>query len=187
MESLQNHFIIAMPNLEDPFFQRSVTYICEHNDEGAMGVVINHPIDVQVADLLQQLEIKIASHDTPALQQHVYAGGPLARDRGFVLHRPSEKTWRSSLQISPEVVITTSTDVLEDIAAGDFEQDYLITLGYAGWEAGQLEQELADNSWLTCAADAEVLFNTTAAERWQKAAAMLGIDVWQLAPGAGHA
>ncbi|HET8816720.1 MAG TPA: YqgE/AlgH family protein [Pseudidiomarina sp.] len=185
LSSLQNHFLIAMPNLDDPFFQRSVTYICEHNEDGAMGLVVNQPVDLTVGSLLKQLEI-VVPDASKTLDLPVYAGGPLARDRGFVLHAPVDH-WRSSLRLSDDVMITTSKDILESMGQGTPPEKFILTLGYAGWDAGQLEQELAENSWLTIPADPDILFNTPVRERWQKAAARLGIDVWQLGPDVGHA
>ncbi|MFC0446469.1 YqgE/AlgH family protein [Pseudidiomarina halophila] len=185
LTNLQNHFLIAMPNMEDPFFHRSVTYICEHNEDGAMGLVINQPVELNVAKLLEQLEIIVPEHSL-MFDRQVFAGGPLARDRGFVLHSPDEE-WRSSARISDEVMITTSKDILEAMGSGKAPDKFLLTLGYAGWDAGQLEQELADNSWLTIPADPDILFNTPISERWQKATEKLGFHSWQLGPGAGHA
>lgn len=185
LSNLENHFLIAMPGLKDPFFQRSVTYICEHNDSGAMGLIINQPVDVTVEGLLEQLEI-VVPDKSKALQRPVYAGGPLARDRGFVLHSPVEG-WRSSMRLSDDMMITTSKDILEAMGQGKAPEHYLLTLGYAGWDPGQLEQELSENSWLTIPADADIIFNTPSPERWKRATAKLGIDVWQLGPDVGHA
>ncbi len=185
LSSLQNHFLVAMPTMEDPFFARSVTYICEHNKDGAMGLIINQPVELSVEHLLEKLEIVVPEHITN-LDRPVFAGGPLAQDRGFVLHA-SDKIWRSSTQVSDDISITTSKDILEALGRGDVPEDYLLTLGYAGWEAGQLEQELAENSWLTIPADSDILFNTPSNERWEKAVATLGIDLWQIGPDVGHA
>lgn len=185
LTNLQNHFLIAMPNMEDPFFQRSVTYICEHNQDGAMGLVINHPVDLNVGKVLEQLEI-VVPEQSVMFEQKVFAGGPLARDRGFVLHAPSEG-WRSSAQISDDVMITTSKDILEAMGRNQAPADFLLTLGYAGWEPGQLEQELTDNSWLILPADPELLFHTPSDQVWQRATEKLGFETWQLGPEAGHA
>jgi len=185
LESLQNHFLIAMPTMDDPFFARSVTYICEHNKDGAMGLVINQPVELSVEDLLTKLEIVVPDNN-PSLQRPVYSGGPLAQDRGFVLHSP-DHDWRSSIKLSDELSITTSKDILEAMGKGFPPEKFLMTLGYAGWDAGQLEEELASNSWLTIPADPDILFNTPSKERWQKAVAKLGIDLWQLGPDIGHA
>ncbi|RUO58785.1 YqgE/AlgH family protein [Pseudidiomarina insulisalsae] len=185
MTNLQNHFLIAMPDMEDPFFHRSVTYICEHNEDGAMGLIINNPVELNVAKVLEQLEIVVPERSV-MYDKPVFAGGPLARDRGFVLHAPSAK-WNSSAQLSDEVMITTSKDILEAMGRNEAPEKFILTLGYAGWESGQLEQELAENSWLTIPADADILFNTPSSERWQRATEKLGFQSWQLGPGAGHA
>src|SRR5690554_572898 len=165
MDSLQNNFLVAMPNLKDPFFERSVTYICEHNEEGAMGLVINQPLDITLAGLLKQVDIEVSNSNLENIQ--VFAGGPVGTDRGFVLHSPQDG-WRSSLQLSDEVMVTTSKDILESFGSERAPANYLLALGFAGWEAGQLEAELGENSWLTIPADAGVLFNTPTSERWEK-------------------
>lgn len=185
MTNLQNYFLIAMPGLEDPFFHRSVTYICEHNEEGAMGLVINQPVSMNVSELLKHIEIEVPENKQLE-QTNVYAGGPVATDRGFVLH-PPQKGWRSSLKLSDDIMITTSKDILESLGSDQAPKDYLLTLGYAGWEAGQLEQELTENSWLTIPADADILFATPSAHRWQKAADKLGVNLANLSSESGHA
>ncbi|RUO24314.1 YqgE/AlgH family protein [Aliidiomarina minuta] len=185
MNSLQNHFLVAMPGLDDPFFERSVTYICEHNDEGAMGLIVNQPAEMSIPALLKQIEIKIPA-DASLERSLVYSGGPVGTDRGFVLHPPQEG-WRSSLQLSDDIMVTTSKDILQSLGSSQAPHKFLLTLGYAGWDAGQLEEEIANNNWLTIPAEADVLFDTPSADRWQKAAEKLGIDIWQLAPDAGHA
>lgn len=185
MKSLQNHFLIAMPDLHDSFFERSVTYICEHNEDGAMGLIVNQPVEMSLSKLLEQIEIKVPG-DSALQRAPVYAGGPVGTDRGFVLHNPQEG-WRSSLQLSDDIMVTTSKDILQSFGSTSAPDKFLLTLGYAGWDAGQLEEELANNSWLTIPADASILFETPSNERWQKATEKLGIDLWQLAPGAGHA
>ncbi|RUO30175.1 YqgE/AlgH family protein [Aliidiomarina sanyensis] len=183
--SLQNHFLIAMPGLDDPFFHRTVTYVCEHNEEGAMGLIINQPVGLTVASLLEQIEIQVPPSKALELAQ-VLTGGPVATDRGFVLHTP-QKGWRSSLQLGDDIMITTSKDILESFGSDKAPPHFILTLGYAGWEAGQLEQEIADNSWLTIPADAELMFHTPTADRWSKAAERLGFDIAQLSSEAGHA
>lgn len=183
--SLQNHFLIAMPGLNDPFFQRSVTYICEHNQEGAMGLMINQPVDMTIAKLLEQIEIEVPT-DKYLQMAHVYTGGPVATDRGFVLHTP-QQGWRSSLQLGDDIMITTSRDILESLGSEQAPPQFILALGYAGWDPGQLEQEIADNSWLTIPADADLLFNTPTPDRWSKAAERLGFDISQLSSQAGHA
>lgn len=184
MDSLQNNFLIAMPSLTDPYFERSVTYICEHNNEGAMGIVINQPLKLSLAQVLEQVDIPVSNSNLAQIP--VYSGGPVGIERGFILHTPQE-CWRSSLKLSDEVMITTSKDILEALGSDRAPSQFLLALGFAGWDAGQLEQELADNSWLTIPADSDILFQTPNQERWQKATEKLGIDVWQLSSEAGRA
>ena len=204
--SLENQFLIAMPSLGDPYFNKSVTYICEHNDEGAMGLIINLPVNITLYDLLKQIEsndkendhqvhldeaISSATTDSKtdsnnSLEQLVLSGGPLAQQRGFVLHS-TQSGWDSSLALSDEVMITTSKDILMALGTDKEPDNFMVALGYAGWEAGQLEQELQDNAWLTIPADNELLFNTPIEQRWKKAAESLGIDLAHLSSDIGHA
>ncbi|WP_016955706.1 YqgE/AlgH family protein [Catenovulum agarivorans] len=185
MKNLQNQILIAMPSLEDGYFERTVTYICEHNENGAMGIVINQPLEMKVTDLLAQ--IKVPLKDKLILPEiPVYAGGPVSPERGFVLHRPQQK-WQSSMQLTPDIMVTTSRDLLESIGTKDEPEDYLICLGYAGWEKGQLEQELLDNAWLTIPADADLIYTTPIHLRWQQASEVLGIATWQISNQIGHA
>lgn len=186
--NLQNHFLIAMPSLEDPYFSRSVVYICEHNENGTMGVVINKPLEqLTVLEVLSKLHIdptpKVSSLH---LDQPVFDGGPLAEDRGFILHTPLQK-FSSSIQLAESVMITTSKDVLETLGTASQPPEALVALGYSGWEAGQLESELLENSWLTVEADSQILFHTPIADRWQAAAQKLGIDIHTIATQVGHA
>ncbi|MCF6435015.1 MULTISPECIES: YqgE/AlgH family protein [Pseudoalteromonas] len=185
MQSLENHFLIAMPSLQDPFFKHTVTYICEHNENGAMGLVVNHPIDVTVGELLDKIEID-NDKTRPAAAQNVFAGGPVHTDRGFVLHTP-KLGYSSSQELSSDIMITTSKDVLASLTSNSCPEAFLITLGYAGWERGQLEKELLENSWLVIEADPAIIFNTPPELRWEKAVQMLGIDAAQLSSQAGHA
>lgn len=185
MESLQHHFLIAMPTLKDPFFAGAVTYICEHNEDGAMGLVINIPIDMKVLELLNQLELE--PEENPALDEKtVLQGGPVAADRGFVLHSPVAG-FNSSQQLADDLMITTSRDVLEVLGTEQEPEKYLVALGYAGWTPGQLEQELVENSWLTIPADTDLIFNTPIGQRWHEAIGRLGIDSRQLSSQVGHA
>lgn len=182
--NLTNHFLIAMPRLEDPNFFHTVTYICEHTTDGAMGIVINRPMDLHLADIFEQLEIQI--HTTDIAEQPVYIGGPVQSDRGFVLHDTSTE-WASTLQVTSEISVTTSLDILEAIAAGKGPRHTLVALGYAGWGAGQLENELAQNAWLSGPAEREIIFNRASEERWQAAADLLGVDLNLLSGDTGHA
>lgn len=182
--SLTNHFLIAMPGLQDPNFSRTVTFICEHTDQGAMGIVINRPTEVTLGDLLKQLDIGTAS--TAVRKTVVYQGGPVQTDRGFVLHTGGP-TYDSTLSITPEISVTTSRDVLEAIAAGTGPDQTLIALGYAGWGGGQLEQEMSANAWLSGPADSDIIFRMDSEDRWRAAAKLLGVDMNLLSGEAGHA
>lgn len=186
MQSLKNHFLIAMPSLEGPFFERSVVYICDHNEEGAMGIVINVAVDLQLSNLLEQLDITPADDSKKSLSQPILQGGPVGVDRGFVIHTPIEG-FSSSLRMSDDIMVTTSKDILLTLGSDQEPKHFLMALGYAGWQAGQLEQELVENSWLIAPADSKLIFNTPIHRRWEEAANLLGIDIWQLSSQAGHA
>ncbi|WP_455210443.1 YqgE/AlgH family protein [Kaarinaea lacus] len=181
---LKNHFLIAMPTLMDPNFFHSVTYICEHNTQGAMGIVINQPVELTLAEVVEHLGI--ASTEGAQLQQNVYRGGPVETERGFVLHKPIGQ-WESTLSVTKNIGLSTSNDIVEALAQGHGPSQCLVALGYAGWGAGQLEQELTENSWLSAPADESVLFDTDADKRWEAAAALMGIDIKQLTGDMGHA
>lgn len=188
MESLQGQLLIAMPSLEDPYFQRSVTYVCEHNDEGAMGLVINHPIkNLSLSELLSKVQ-DLHRDDLSAdnLEQPIFAGGPVAKERGFVLHT-AQPGWSSSLALDNNLMVTTSKDILQILGTDLEPSKYLVTLGYAGWDAGQLEQEIADNSWLVVPADEAIIFDVEADMRWQASGQKLGIDIANISSQAGHA
>ncbi len=182
--NLTNHFLIAMPALNDPNFFHTVTYICEHSDQGAMGIVINRPIEMHLSDIFEHMNISEES-DTDA-SQLVFNGGPVEEDRGFVLHHFSKK-WDSTLKITDTLAITTSRDILEAIAHGKGPQQSLVALGYAGWGQGQLEQEIVDNAWLSVPADEQILFDLPVEQRWQAAASKIGVDLNLLSSTAGHA
>lgn len=197
MESLENQFLIAMPSLDDSYFNKTVTYICEHNEEGAMGLIINLPVNINLSELLKQIEAteedftSSASLDeenelTAGLQQRVLSGGPISQQRGFVLHS-KQKGWSSSLALSDKLMITTSKDILLALGTKEQPENYIVTLGYAGWGPGQLEEEIKANSWLTTPADIDILFNTPVEERWKKATEKLGIDLAHLSSDVGHA
>ena len=187
--SLKNHFLLATPSLGGGFFANSLTYLCEHSEEGAMGIVINHPLDVRVDEILEQLSLANAAH---LHNEPVLAGGPLHTDRGFVLHlrEPSgapETQGQSTLAVSGEIQLTTSLDILSAIAVDQGPQRQLIALGYAGWAPGQLEDELEDNAWLTVPADEHILFAVPHHKKLDAALKKLGISLSQLAPHSGHA
>ena len=180
---LTNHFLIAMPTLVDPNFEATVTYMCAHSEEGAMGIVINRPLEIELGDVLEQMEL--AAQDPAIVSRPVYQGGPVHQDRGFVIHRPA-KEWNSTITIGTEVGISTSRDILEAISAGDGPDDALVALGYAGWGAGQIEHELAQNAWLSGPADLEIIFQTPVDKRWQRAADIIGIDLASISHDIGH-
>ncbi|NDJ56404.1 YqgE/AlgH family protein [Enterobacteriaceae bacterium 4M9] len=186
--NLQHHFLIAMPSLQDPLFRRSVVYICEHNSDGAMGLIINKPLDsLTIEGVLEKLKITPENRDeTIRLDKPVFVGGPLAEDRGFILHSPPN-TFDSSICICDDTVITTSRDVLETLGTQKQPGNVLVALGYSSWEEGQLEQELLDNAWLTAPASPKILFNTPISERWREAAKLIGIDIFAMTGEAGHA
>ncbi|HEY4731614.1 MAG TPA: YqgE/AlgH family protein [Gammaproteobacteria bacterium] len=182
--SLSNHFLIAMPSLQDPNFMRSVTYICEHNEEGCMGIMINRPLDISLGEVLRQLDIH--TDDPQLIKQTVYLGGPVQNERGFVIHRPHGK-WEAMLEVTDEIGVTSSRDILAAISAGKGPKNSLVALGYAGWGAGQLEQEIAHNAWLSTPADSSIIFETPSHKRWEAAAALGGIDLTKLSSEIGHA
>lgn len=182
--TLTNHFLIAMPGLQDPNFARTVTYVCEHSDQGAMGIVINRPLDVALGELLDQLQIPTSRPEARGLP--VFQGGPVQTDRGFVLHTAG-LTFDSTLSITPDICVTTSRDVLEAIANGEGPTQTLIALGYAGWGGGQLEQEMISNAWLNGPASDDIIFRIDPAARWMAAAQLLGVDLNLLSGEAGHA
>ncbi|GKX60896.1 YqgE/AlgH family protein [Leminorella grimontii] len=186
--NLQHHFLIAMPGLEDPRFAHSVVYICEHNRNGAMGLVINKPLGkLTVQEVLSRLDIDpVPKVSMTHLDSPVLDGGPLADDRGFILHTP-KLGFASSIQICDDVMITSSKDVLETLGTASQPLETLVALGYSGWEGGQLEKELLENSWLTVEADSQILFRTPISQRWQTAAKKLGVNIHTIATQAGHA
>lgn len=191
--NLTHHFLIAMPGLEDAAFAKSVVYLCEHSPRGALGLVINKPTDINLRNLFDKVDLPLGREElarTPVLQ-----GGPVQTERGFVLHEAvvaeggdgSESVYASTMTIPGGLEMTTSKDVLEAIATGSGPRKLLVTLGYSSWGEGQLESELAENSWLTVGADPAVIFDTPIEERYAKALSLLGLEAWMLSPGAGHA
>jgi putative transcriptional regulator len=182
--SLTNQLLVAMPGFDDPSFSQTVTLVCEHGSRGALGIVLNKPLPMRLSEVLTQL--RLSTQIEVIAEQPVLRGGPVHPDRGFVLHRPGGK-WDSTHKISDTIQVTTSRDVLAAIARGEGPQDAFIALGYAGWEAGQLEREIKDNAWLTLPADESVLFNLPYEQRWGAAWKLLGIDVNKVSTQAGHA
>jgi putative transcriptional regulator len=186
--NLANHFLIAMPSMLDPVFGGTVIFLCEHNADGALGVIINKPTDMTMDVLLERIELdlEIVPDRTPVDKSQVMFGGPVQVERGFVLHSPTAQ-FSSMLTISDEIALTTSKDVLEAVASGRGPHRLLVTLGCAGWGGGQLEQEIARNGWLTVEADPRIIFELPIAERFAAAMKLLGIDPMMLAGEAGHA
>lgn len=181
---LTHHFLIAMPSLADPNFSRTVTYLCQHDSEGALGIVINRPTDVRLGELLEHL--KLTSANPTVTERPILLGGPVQRERGFVLHRDN-RDWDASMHVADDIVLTTSKDILAAIAGDSGPDAYVVALGYAGWGPGQLEQEMAENAWLNGPASAEILFELPFEQRWQAAASLLGVDLSLLSTTAGRA
>jgi putative transcriptional regulator len=182
--SMANQLLIAMPGMADPNFSTTVTLICEHNDEGALGIVINRPLELKMAGLFEQLDVE--SPDAEVAEAPVLMGGPVGPERGFVLHGPVNR-YENTLVVSDDIHLTLSRDVIDDMATGEGPRQTLVALGYAGWEAGQLEHEMLANSWLTVPATTEIVFDMPFGQRWMSAAQTLGIDISQISPDAGHA
>lgn len=181
---LSHQFLLSMPTLEDPNFQRTLTFVCEHSDNGAMGLVVNRPMSLTVGEVMQHLEIETVAPEVARMPVHY--GGPVDSERGFILHE-SGRTWDSTMVLSDDVALTTSRDVLEAMAHGEGPGQALVTLGYSGWGPGQLEAEITQNAWLTCPAGTDILFGIPAEERLAAAAARLGIDLDLISSDTGHA
>lgn len=182
--SLANHLLIAMPSLGDGHFSQTVALVCEHSDRGALGIVLNKPLGMKLGDVMAQL--KLETSDIGISEQPVLRGGPVHTDRGFVLHRPGGD-WDSTHRISDHVQVTTSRDVLAAIARGTGPQNAFVALGYAGWDAGQLEREMLDNAWLSLPVDERIVFDLPFEDRWQAAWQLLGVDSSRVSFVAGHA
>lgn len=180
---LNNQFIIAMPNLTDPIFSHTVTYMCQHNEEGALGIVINRLANMKLGEIFKQMAIPVTSQ--LAADMPVFTGGPVQQQRGFVLHT-NDRKWDMTMAVSESISLTTSRDVIEAIAADEGPEQYLVALGYAGWSEGQLEKEMLDNTWLNTPFGKQVLFDTSINLRWSAAAGQIGIDINQLTAPAGH-
>lgn len=185
--NLTDHFLIAMPAMEDPYFSKSLIYIAEHNDHGALGIIVNRPIDMNLAALMEKIDVPLEPSESAHLSnQPVFFGGPVQTDRGFVLHRPIGE-WQSTLAVNQEIGLTSSRDVLQSVASKGQPHEMMVTLGYSGWGAGQIENELAQNAWLTVPANPHILFELPFEERLPSAMEILGIDLANLAGKAGHA
>ena len=183
-DSLSNQLLIAMPGMADPNFNSTVTLVCEHNAEGALGIVINRPMNLNLGGLFKQLAL--AETDQSPASSPVVDGGPVGCERGFVLHNP-QGTFESSVAVSSDIQLTLSRDVLDAMAAGSGPDKALVALGYAGWEAGQLEQEMLHNTWLSVPANPDIVFDVPFTERWTVAAEIIGVNISQISPHAGHA
>ena len=190
LSNFTHHFLIAMPGLQDETFAKSVIYMCEHSERGALGLVINKPSDISVKKLFDKVELPL--HRQDLTEAPVFQGGPVQTERGFVLHESvvmpdNESLYASTMTIPGGLEMTTSKDVLEALSTGYGPRKVFISLGYSSWGQGQLESEISDNSWLTVAADPAVIFDTPVDERYAKALMLLGLESWMLSPEAGHA
>lgn len=185
INSFKNQLLIAMPNLKDPNFFHGVTFVCQHNSEGALGLVINHPMEMTLGDILEQMDMVAA--DDKIAEIPIFSGGPVQQERGFILHHTSEQDWESSIAVSDTLSLTTSRDILKAIAKGEGPKKFLITLGYAGWGVDQLETEMKSNAWLSTQYDESVVFDTPISKRWSAAANKMGLDINLLSSQAGHA
>ena len=189
-DHLANQFLLAMPGMVDPNFAGSVIYLFEHTERGAMGLVINRPTELDMGALFEKIEVKLEAE--PVSEQPVYFGGPVQIERGFVLHEPTtEAAYSSSLAVPGGLTMTTSKDVLEAVATGSGPSKFLMTLGYAGWSAGQLEEEITLNGWINVPLSqqqmVEIIFNTPSSQRYERTMSLLGFDPSHLSGEAGHA
>ena len=180
----KNHFLIALPSVSGGFFEHTLTYLCEHDEKGAMGLVINQHMGVHTSEILGEMNIE---HGDDMLDEPVLAGGPVQQERGFILHRRDGREWQNSLNLNDYIALTTSPDILKAFADNSVPDGAFVCLGYAGWDAGQLEQELLDNCWLTLPADPEILFDLPVEQRYDAALAKLGVRAEQLTHFSGHA
>ena len=183
-DNLIGHFLIAMPSLNDGFFNQAVTYICEHDKNGSFGIIINQQTGITLKQIAKEMALE--TENTFDDKQPVFIGGPVDQGRGFILHRPAGN-WQSSLKVDDNIALTTSKDILQAIVKNEGPKDNIVALGYAGWAAGQLDSEIASNTWLSCPADEQIIFNTPVEERWKAAAKLIGVDLSLLSNDAGHA
>ena len=184
MPWLTNHFLVAMPSLMDSVFEKTVTLICQHNDEGALGIVVNRTTELTLGDILGELDLQ--SEDVPQIKLPVHFGGPVQIERGLVLH-DSGDSWAATIPVGSELGLTMSKDVLEAISENRGPRRCLPLLGFAGWESGQLEAEMLENLWLSTPADNSIIFDTPVSERWHRAASLIGVDIAMMSSEAGHA
>jgi putative transcriptional regulator len=179
--NLRHHFLVASPWLADPRFHGGVIYLCEHSEEGALGLMINQPLDIHLGEILEQLDMHGGELDLP-----VFTGGPVQPERGFVLHSPGRQ-WQSTALVTDDVLLTTSRDILESIGRDEGPDEFLVALGYSGWGEGHLEEELGSNAWLTCPASTDILFRTPVSQRYEAVLRLIGVDLNQLSDSVGHA
>ena len=182
--SLTNHLLIAMPSLDDPNFRHAVIYVCEHHQQGAVGLIINQPMQYPLSMVFEQLQIHSVRDEKN--KQPLLFGGPIQPERGFVIHRPFGD-WHSSLVLREDVTITTSNDIIRAIAEDEGPRDAMVTLGYVGWDENQLEQEMMDNDWLVCPYNAELLYDVPFKDRWEYAGLTIGVNMNKLTSNIGHA
>lgn len=185
ISSLKNHFLIAMPSLTDPYFKHSVVYLCEHDEQGAMGFIINYPVKLTLQELLENAE-SIDHKPSPPLVEPVFLGGPLDMDRGFVLHSPTEDTSQSTM-LNEQLMMSNSNAILSSLGTNNAPEQFIVALGYSSWDSGQLEQEINQNQWLTIHYENDIIFNTPVDQRWNKSLQHLGVDPSQLSSDVGHA
>ncbi|WP_211235771.1 YqgE/AlgH family protein [Psychromonas aquimarina] len=185
LSTLKNHFLIAMPSLTDPYFKQSVVYVCEHDEKGAMGFIINFPVKLTLQELLKNVET-ITHQPEPPLLNPVFLGGPLELERGFVLHSPLADNSQST-QLNEHLMMSNSNAILSTLGTKNEPEKYMVTLGYASWDSGQLEQEMNDNHWLTIESENDIIFNTPVELRWSESLHRLGINPEQLTTSIGHA
>lgn len=186
MDSLSNHFLIAMPALADPNFEKTVTLVCQHDEQGALGVVVNRPLDMKVGDVLEQLELDTDTSRAMCSIDPVFGGGPVQTELGMILHDRRSAT-DSTIEVSEDLGLTMSLDMLESMARNEGPENAMLMLGYAGWGAGQLENEMSHNAWLSVPAEFDVIFDTAIEDRWHAAASRLGVDLSLLSGEAGRA
>ncbi len=181
--NLTNQFLIAMPQLSGSYFGHTVVYMWQHNDEGALGIVVNLPLEIKLDEIFSQLDIEVQRPESA--EQIVLSGGPVETDKGFILH-DADRDWQSTLKVTDEIRITTSRDILADISRGEGPENYLVALGCSGWSPGQLEQEIADNAWITCPASKDIIFSRDFEHKPDMAVAALGFTMDQLTTDVGH-
>lgn len=185
LSTLKDHFLIAMPSLKDPYFKHSVVYICEHDEKGAMGFIINFPVKLTLQELLNNVD-SINHHPEPPLLNPVFLGGPLELERGFVLHSPVADNSQST-KLNDQLMISNSNAILLTLGTKNEPEEYIVTLGYASWSSGQLEKEMHDNHWITMESQNDIIFNTPVEQRWIESLQRLGINPEQLSTEIGHA